>query len=171
MKQEILKPIRNYKLNPRSSNEEPDPNYREDIHTSEEEMARSPVKQSEAESCDINVIMKRFEATGFLPSNDGRTPTYGDFTTAETFQEALHITRRAEENFMQLNAHARAEFDNDPAKFLAYIEQAQTDGKKADRLVELGLAVLTPAKGPDPVVQAVEKLTNEVKRQRKPREE
>lgn len=138
MKQQNLKEQRNYNLHPRSAAEGSDPNYRADISFEGEV---SLTKQSEAEACDINVIMKRYEATGFLPQSDGRTPQYGDFSTMETFQEALHIVSSANASFYALPAEIRARFQNDPAQFLGYVEEGMRDPKVNQELVDMGLAM------------------------------
>ncbi|QXP08264.1 MAG: internal scaffolding protein [Arizlama microvirus] len=137
MKQEKLKSIRDYRVNPRSYHEEPDPNHRGDIDFTGEV---SLTKQSEAQACDINEIMKRYEATGLLPMDDGRKPQYGDFSTMETFQEAQHIVAAANASFYGLPAHIRARFGNDPAQFLGFVEQGATNPQVASELVEMGLA-------------------------------
>lgn len=141
MKQESLKKIRNYRENPRAAHEPNDTNHRGGISF---EGQVSLAKQSEAESCDINLIMKKYEATGWLPDNDGRTPTYGDFSTLETFQEALSIVSSAQSAFHALPAEIRAKFSNDPARLVEYVERAQSDGEIAADLVKMGLAEERP---------------------------
>jgi len=90
--------------------------------------------QSEKENCDINVIVERFEKTGVLPSMTS-SPFYGDFSVPFDFQEAQQILINAENAFMQLPAKVRREFDNNPAKFLAFVD----DPSNADALVSMGL--------------------------------
>lgn len=145
MKQQKLNEIRDYKKNPRAAWEEPDKNLRSDLEFSEEDYKQNPTKQSEAEACDINNIMKRYEQTGFIPDMEGRTPRFEDLANSHDFMSAMEIVASAKSAFFSLAAPARAEFDNDPAKFLAYVEDAQHDGRKAGRLVELGLAELRPS--------------------------
>lgn len=137
-KQQVLKEIRDYKRNPRSGHEDPDPAFRNDIDFTGEV---SLTKQSEAESADINFIMKRYEQTGFLPDNSGKMPIYEDFSTMETFQEALQIVSSANATFHSLPAEIRARFQNDPAQFLGFVEAGQTDPKVGDELIKMGLAV------------------------------
>lgn len=99
----------------------------------------SLTKQSEAESCDINQIMKRYEATGLLPDMIDRNPVWGDFSDMATFHEAQEIVAKATEQFNSLDAHIRKEFGNDPARFLEFCE----DPKNIPRLVDMGLATVT----------------------------
>lgn len=101
-------------------------------------------KQSDAEACDINNIMKRYEATGLLPDMIHREPQWGDFSDMATYQEAMDIVAKAREQFFSLDAHLRKEFNNDPAQFLEFCE----DPKNVRRMVELGIA--TPVEKPEP---------------------
>ena len=60
---------------------------------------------------------------------------YGDFSQVPDYMQALNIVKLAEEQFAALSVELRNEFDNDPAKFLAFCN----DEKNADRMSELGL--------------------------------
>lgn len=88
------------------------------------------------DECDINNIMKKFEETGQLPNMIKENPQYGDFSDVPTYQEALHIVALAHEQFDALDAHVRKRFDNDPAKFLDFVN----DPSNQEELVRLGLA-------------------------------
>lgn len=92
-------------------------------------------KQSDAKDSDINNILKKWEKTGALPDMIVREPRYGDFSNVTDYQEALHIVRHAEEQFISLDAHIRNRFDNDPAKFLEFVQ----DPKNEDEMENLGL--------------------------------
>lgn len=76
--------------------------------------------QSQADEADINVIVKRFGITGQLPQSI-RIPEYGDFTGVGNFQAAMEYVAGAQSAFMELPAALRAEFNNDPGEFLAYV--------------------------------------------------
>lgn len=106
----------------------------------------SLTKQSEADACDINNIMKQYEATGRLPDLIMRDPIYADFSDMGTYQEAMNIVAHANEQFNALDARVREQFDNDPAKFLKFAE----DPKNIEALVDMGLATKReePVKGP-----------------------
>lgn len=85
-------------------------------------------RQSEAEACDINKIMARFDTTGVLPPNvlrDGAV--FADVSDCGDYREALDRVKRADAYFMQLPAAVRAEFANDAAKFLDYVAGATRD--------------------------------------------
>lgn len=103
----------------------------------------SRTKQSEAEACDINVIMERYIATGIPPEARG-TPMYGDYSDVGTFQEALDIVRQAEAQFAALDARTRGRFQNDPAQFLEFCENPQN----IDEMVTLGLATKREVNAP-----------------------
>lgn len=91
-------------------------------------------KQSDTLDSDINVIMNRFVAAGELP-HDGRTPTYGDFTTAGNYHTALNLVKAAQDDFMSLPAIVRKHVDNDPGKFLDLVYDPDRRGE----LEELGM--------------------------------
>lgn len=92
-------------------------------------------KQSDLKDCDINLIMKRFEKTGTLPNLIAKNGHYGDFSNVPDYQEAVQIVAHANEQFLNLDAHVRNRFDNDPAKFLAFA----TDPKNEDEMYKMGL--------------------------------
>lgn len=96
----------------------------------------SLTKQYFKEECDINNILKKFNATGQLPDMIKQNPVYGDFSDVASFQEALSIVNHAYEQFEALPSTLRDRFANDPEKFLAFCE----DGNNLEELVKLGLA-------------------------------
>lgn len=93
-------------------------------------------RQEFAEEADINTIMARYEKTGLLPHYPDRKPFYGDFVDLPSFQEAQEIILQADAAFMALPARVRAEFDNDPARFVEFAQDPSNIG----RLREWGLA-------------------------------
>lgn len=126
-----LQPIRNYMANPRAYSEGPVREMRDDYVEDQEKITR----QSEADDADINNIMKKYEQTGIAPGTRG-LPEYGDFSSPVEFREAMDILAYANETFYALDARTRAQFENDPAKFLEFADNP----KNAERMVELGLA-------------------------------
>lgn len=134
-KQQSLKEHRDYNQRPRVSTEI-DWDFRHDIGDFEE----SPVKQSEAPAADINNIMKRFNYDfGNIPASE-KQQLYGDFSDPGSFQEAMEVVAFANSQFSALPAHIRAFFQNDPQRMLQFVEDAASDPKKGDKLVEFGLA-------------------------------
>lgn len=98
------------------------------------EPEKSLAVQSEKDACDINLIVDKYAKTGILPVMS-QSPTFGDVSNAPSFQEALEIVKNAENAFNSLDARVRREFDNDPAKFLSFVDNPEN----ADRLVTMGL--------------------------------
>lgn len=141
MKQQEIPTQRDYRKQPRRYDEPRDRNHTGAISFEGEV---SLTKQSEAEACDINNIMKKYTETGIPPAADGRVPQYGDFSTMETFQEALEIVSHAKSQFYSMDAETRAEFQNDPAKFLQFVETAHQKEGGVEKLIKLGIAVERP---------------------------
>ena len=96
--------------------------------------------QDQAEACDINSMLERYEKTGVITTMQ-TLPFDGDFTRIPDFQTALNAVMSAQAMFDSLPAKVRREFDNDPAKFLDFMD----DPANADRIIELGLATSLPA--------------------------
>lgn len=94
----------------------------------------SLTKQSFAEECDINTIVRRFGVDGILPQNV-RMPTYDDFTMVTDFKSAMDAVAKARESFDAMPAAVRAKFQNDPAAFVDFC----SDDKNLDEAVKLGL--------------------------------
>lgn len=92
-------------------------------------------KQADLKESDINLLFKRFEKTGTLPSMIAKEGKYGDFSEVPDYQEAVEIVITAREQFDNLDAHVRNRFDNDPAKFLEFA----TNEKNLDEMEKLGL--------------------------------
>jgi len=95
-------------------------------------------KQADLKDCDINAIFKKYERCGQLPDMIVREGRYGDFSAVPDYQEALEIVRHAEEQFTNLDVSIRNRFENDPVKFLEFVN----DPKNIDEMDRMGL--LTP---------------------------
>lgn len=78
-------------------------------------------KQSFKEECDINNIVRKFQADGQLPYNVKENPQYGDYSAVPSYQEAMNIVRDAEDRFNALPAMLRKRFDNDPGQFIEFV--------------------------------------------------
>lgn len=108
----------------------------------------SRTRQEFANECDINVLMRQYEATGVVSHVNQREPLYLDLSDGvPDLREAIDTVRAAETAFMSLPARVRAEFDNDAVKFVEFAE----DPANKEKLVEWGLAVVPPP----PMVQEV----------------
>lgn len=105
----------------------------------------SLAKQSFAEECDINTIVKRFRISGELPTGVV-APVYADYEDIFDFHSAMNAIAKAHEAFDAMPAEVRTRFQNDPAAFVAFC----SDGANRDEAEKLGLVF----KKPDPVVPA-----------------
>lgn len=107
----------------------------------------SMTKQSFKEECDINTIVRRFGLSGELPQGLVM-PTYQDFEGVFDFQTAMNALIEAEDKFMQMPAHVRARFGNDPHEFVKFC----SDEKNREEAAKLGLvpkpAQVVPAVAP-----------------------
>jgi phage internal scaffolding protein len=97
--------------------------------------------QSAKDETDINTIVRKFGLTGELPS-DIKMPQTGDFTNIPDFHTAMNIIRTTQEEFLRVPAEVRARFNNDPQRFMEFVE----DDSNRDEARKMGLL------RPDPVV-------------------
>lgn len=74
------------------------------------------------DECDVNNILRKYEATGLVTHVANGTPSYGDFSSVLEFQQAQNILIEAQDAFDALPASLRKRFDNDPAFMLEFIE-------------------------------------------------
>lgn len=95
-------------------------------------------KQSFRSECDINAIVKRWQSTGVLEHLNQREARYGNFENVHDYLEALSRVREAQSDFDALPATLRQTCGNDPAEFVAFINNAEN----ADELREIGLSRL-----------------------------
>jgi len=99
-------------------------------------IGESRTKQSFKEECNINNIMKRYEKTGVVNHLAETQGNYGSYIDAPSYHAAMSQICRANEMFGLLPSKVRYRFDNDPARFLAFVH----DPENAAELVEMGLA-------------------------------
>lgn len=78
-------------------------------------------KQSFKAECDINNILARFKRTGVIEFTSKYQAQYGDVTALD-FTEAMHTIATAKSMFHDMPSHLRARFKNDPAEFLAFVD-------------------------------------------------
>lgn len=98
------------------------------------ELQVSMTKQSFADESEINKIMAKYEKTGLIDHVRNHSG-YSDMPQPLDYQEALQLTIEAQLSFDALPANVRREFDNDPFKFLTFVE----DPDNVERMAELGL--------------------------------
>lgn len=115
-----------------------------------DEFEPSMTRQEFAEECDINTIMAQYEKHGVINHYNRQAPAYLDLTDVPDLASALRVLNDADAAFMTLSARLRAEFDNDPVKFVAFAEK----GENLEKMREWGLAPPPPAP-PEPVIVRV----------------
>lgn len=111
----------------------------------------SLTRQSDADDCDINVMMAKYQATGEPPRTNPREPQWGDFTSVPDYQESLRIVQEAKDEFEALPAEVRAKFGNDPSGMLAFL----SDEANRDEAIKLGLVVPPVPEAPPTKVEIV----------------
>lgn len=124
-----------------------------DIKTGELVKEPSRTKQSFKDECDINNIVRRFEATGILDhvNRAAAQGLYVDLPDGLDLQASLEIVRVANEAFAALPAATRSEFDNDPVKFVEAFNNPSE--AQQERFIALGLA--KDLRPPKPAPEAV----------------
>lgn len=92
-------------------------------------------QQQFKDETDINNIVEKFGVTGELPPTMN-FPEPDEFVETFDFQTAMNVIRNAEESFMTMPAKVRARFDNNPQKFMNFIN----DPESQDEAIKLGIA-------------------------------
>lgn len=110
-------------------------------------------KQSFAEESNINLIMKKYEKTGMLDHFNRFQGHYGSFIDAPDYHTSMNAIRAAGEMFMEIPATIRAKFDNDPAIFLAFVQ----DEANTEEMVKMGLAKAPPKEATPPKAKTEDK--------------
>ena len=96
---------------------------------------KSLTKQSFADECDINTIIKRYNETGYLTDptvKATRIPSFGDFTEVPSYQEAQNKLIEADNAFMALPSAIRSRFNNDPGQLIAFLQDDANAAEAAE---------------------------------------
>jgi len=96
----------------------------------------SKTQQQFKDEVDINTIVERFGVTGEMPPPIN-FPEVQEFEETFDFQTSMNVIRQAQESFMTLPAKARARFDNNPQKFMEFMNEEDN----AAEAIKLGLAI------------------------------
>jgi phage internal scaffolding protein len=91
-------------------------------------------EQSHKKACDMNHILKDYKRTGFIRHAKDNQGKYDDISVQD-FQEAMFKVTSANNLFNSLPANLRKDFDNDPAKFLGFVQNPDNQTK----LQEMGI--------------------------------
>lgn len=75
---------------------------------------------------DPNTVMERFARSGDFSQMVASQPQYNDFIGAPvSYHDAVNQVVAAQHAFMALPARIRSRFDNDPGKFVAFVEDPE----------------------------------------------
>lgn len=117
--------------------------YGERAKTKKYVPGKSRTKQSFKDETNIQFIVDKYQQTGTLEHLKEYEGNYGDFANID-FHEAMNTITRANEMFEDLPSNIRADFENDPGKFLEYA----IEPKNHEGMVKLGLAHPKPVEEP-----------------------
>lgn len=100
----------------------------------------SLTRQEFKDECDLGLIVQKFSSNpegmeALLNARNFVQGRFEDVSAVVDYQTALAQIKQADEAFMRLPAQVRTRFDNDPAKFLDFVD----DPKNVDELRKLGL--------------------------------
>ena len=98
----------------------------------------SMTEQHHAEHVDINNIMARHQASGVVDHVTKYQQQYGEHT-GQDFYSAMALITKANSMFMELPSSARDNFDNDPAKFLDFVDKYDIDHDNPRTILDLGI--------------------------------
>jgi len=106
----------------------------------------SLARESEAQACDINHIVRQFGLTGQMPA--GGVAFFADVSAMPMdYHSALQFVQAAEEGFALLPGELRARFDNDPGRLVAFLE-VEGNRQEAEKLGILAVKVKPVEEGP-----------------------
>jgi phage internal scaffolding protein len=113
-------------------------------------------EQGHKDECDVNNIIKKYDATGLITHVANFEASYGDVGSLD-FREALELQMQISEKFSELPSSIRKTFENSPQKYLEFLENP----KNYDQSVEMGLRKppVTPNVAPQP--SKLQKATKE----------
>lgn len=92
-------------------------------------------QQHQRDEVDVNNIMKRYVKSGVIDHVNKNEPFYGEVPACQ-YHEAVEQIKLADDMFSELPSPIRKHFDNDPAQFLAFVQ----DPRNKDDLYTMGLA-------------------------------
>lgn len=121
---------------------------------------------SQQKSTDVNEILLRYQKTGELTHLAANRGTYADISEFTDLHTAMSQVRKAQEGFDSLPATLRARFNNEPIKFIEYLQ----DPKNLDESIDLGLREISANplyKNPSTTVPSREEASEARKSQKK----
>lgn len=102
----------------------------------------SMTKQEFVAECDINNVIRSYQVTGIMAHLNERAAQglFLDLPDPMDYQEALNMAQAASAAFAALPSAVRNRFENDPAQFLAFMQ----DPANTEEAIKLGLAKAPP---------------------------
>lgn len=94
------------------------------------------VEQSHKDKCEINNIIASYQKTGIITHQKNHADEYG-FATPYDFQASMELITKAQSMFDSLPSSLRNRFDNDPAKYLEFVQNKDN----LEEMYELGMAI------------------------------
>lgn len=85
----------------------------------------SMTEQCHADEVKIQNIMKKYRDTGVIEHVNQYQGMYSDMINAPDFAEAQMQIAEAKSMFETVPAHIRSDFDNDPQKFIAFMQEPE----------------------------------------------
>lgn len=95
----------------------------------------SMAQQQFAEECDANFIMKKYSQTGEITHLARNQGVYADVSEIGDYQSALDTVMRAQDAFETVPAQLREKLQNDPQKFLEFIQNPEN----RDEMIKYGI--------------------------------
>lgn len=87
----------------------------------------SKVTQSDRDRTDVNLILRKYLATGTLEGHNPRVAQYGDFSSGDDFHTISNRVRAAQEKFNLLPAKVRSFCNNDLAQWVDLISDPENE--------------------------------------------
>jgi len=95
----------------------------------------SMTEKHHAKACDINNLLATYRKTGLCTHVNTHQGDYSDISNVPTYHEALQQIQAADNAFKTLTAEIRAQFENDPANFLNFVN----DPNNREEMGQMGL--------------------------------
>lgn len=103
-------------------------------------------QQHHAEMVNVNKIMAKYKRTGQIDHLRNNPGVYADFTEIGSYEDALNKVIESNNVFNKLPANLRNMFENNPQKFLEFLQDPDNDAKA----IKLGLKIKTPEPNIEP---------------------
>jgi phage internal scaffolding protein len=101
-----------------------------------ENTSPSLTKQEFKKDTDLNVIMKKFQVTGAMDHVNMHSGNYGQHSPLD-YHQAMTVVANANSMFADLPSDIRNKFDNQPEKFLEFVQSEDN----YDEAIEMGIQI------------------------------